>query len=137
MAMNRLPCGLILALCVPFLPPYPAATAATFPFCGEFISLAAGSFPAGIVAADVDEDGLTDLVVANQADYSISIFSSNGDATFRRRDIPIGTGPVGIAARDLDGDGTVDLIAADPGGFLTVGRGEGAGGFLAASHYPP
>ncbi len=134
--MNRLRKGAAFALVATCFLLGPLASAGTSSFCGEFIPWTAGSYPSGIVASDVDGDRLTDLVVANEADYSISVFWSNGDATFRRLDIPIGVAPVEVAARDLDGDGVVDLISAAPDGFLTVVRGNGAGGFNAPSHYP-
>src|SRR5262245_48324300 len=83
----------------------PRAWGSSLPFCGEFDSYDTGEFPAGITTGDVNSDGLVDIVVANQAGYSVSVFLSNGDMTFQtRRDIPVGVAPVELAICDLDRD---------------------------------
>lgn len=66
----------------------------------------------GMVAADLNGDGITDLALSNSADNSITVFLCNGDGSFQTRvDYSIGTAPKEIAAGDFRGDGTKDDIA--------------------------
>src|SRR5438105_3284641 len=75
---------------------------------------AAGDSPRAIAAADVDGDGILDLVTGNRS-LSVSVLLGNGDGSFQRNvDFPTtigaGLGAVGaVAAGDFNGDGRLDL----------------------------
>lgn len=83
--------------------------------------IAAGTAPAGIVAADFDNDGKPDIAVTNNvnsAAATISIFrntSVTGAISFARQDFPAAPAPVRIVAADMDGDGLVDLVVTNQG----------------------
>lgn len=88
---------------------------------GRPVILAAGADPVGrvdpsfVTAADVDADGIVDVVAANKALRDISIFLGRGDGEFSSPQVFEawgGTGPVGVA--DFDGDGSVDLLMTAP-----------------------
>lgn len=110
-----------------------------------------GNGPFWVDAADLDGDGLLDLVAANYgtprgAGYAggdtISVLPGLGGRRFGPAvDWPTGNGPVHLALADVDGDGDVDVVTADRGDFdfgarvahggstATVLFNDGAGGF--------
>jgi hypothetical protein len=104
-------------------------------------TFAVGQGPSAVVAADVNGDGIPDLVVTNQIDYDVSVLLGNGDGTFQaQRTFATGAGPVlsndGLAVVDINGDGKPDIItAAQPtepvakGGGISVLLGNGDGTF--------
>jgi hypothetical protein len=79
--------------------------------------LVTGIAPTAIAAADLNNDGHIDLVVANKNDQpspSISVFLGNGDGTFQ----PVtkyltGNSPVWVSTGDFNGDGVLDLAVAN------------------------
>jgi hypothetical protein len=90
------------------------------PVLGYFVLV--GEFPVSVVAADFDNDGTTDLALANYGDYeanvdgSVSVLLNNGDGTFApKADYPALGGTGAIAAEDFDGDGVPDLAVTSYG----------------------
>ncbi len=66
--------------------------------------------PADVEIADMDGDGMRDVVVVSQAGW-VSIFPGNGDGTLgMRRDYAAGEGPTQLRLADLDGDGHLDVV---------------------------
>jgi hypothetical protein len=66
-----------------------------------------------VVVADVDVDGLVDLVVAS--DDSVAVLRGNGDGTFRAAERFGAQLSPAIQVVDLDGDGQRDVaLAATP-----------------------
>ena len=60
--------------------------------------LPTGRNPAGIVCADLNEDDIPDLVVANSGSDSVSVFLGRGDGSFNaRRDFSTAGSPLVIA----------------------------------------
>src|SRR5262249_23177537 len=80
-----------------------------------------GSGPSGVAAADLDGNGVKDLVVTNQGDGTVSVLLLEDDAgTLSVKDqqtIDVGSGsgsqPYGVALADLNGDGRPDLATAN------------------------
>src|SRR4029077_15474534 len=92
---------------------------------------ATGNGPTFIAAADVLNSGVSDLLVANFTDNTISFFMGNGDGTFQDPVTSnVGTGPVWIATGDFNGDGNLDLVVANQtSNSLSVLLGNGDGTF--------
>ncbi|GAB6040702.1 FG-GAP repeat domain-containing protein [Endothiovibrio diazotrophicus] len=101
---------------------------------GGFTTLAplpVGGHPQEIVAADLNGDGIADLVSADETADELSLLLGNGDGTFATpRALPAGGQPKEVAVADVDGDTLPDLIAINYGSAtVTLLRGDGAGGF--------
>jgi hypothetical protein len=75
-----------------------------------------GSTPSPNDAADMNGDGITDVVTCNVIGNSVSIAFGNGDGTFgASATYAMGSGPHGIAVFDADGDGDLDVATANTG----------------------
>ncbi len=80
--------------------------------------LEVGSGPGGIVAADLDRDGLPDLIVPGRNDLSVSLIHNRGNGDFSPWSTTYVTssylaGDLSVAAIDLDQDGFRDLAVGD------------------------
>src|SRR5262249_7428766 len=80
---------------------------------------AARSFGVGasawdVRAADLNNDGKPDLVVANLADATVGVLLGNGDGTFKPQvTYTVGGSPKDVAIGDVNGDGKLDVMSAD------------------------
>ncbi|HZE18967.1 MAG TPA: VCBS repeat-containing protein, partial [Candidatus Angelobacter sp.] len=96
-----------------------ASDSSASPLLGApFLSFDTGSGPAMVAVADLNADGISDLVFADFDANSVSILLGNGDGTFGpRTDYPTGTNPVtslgnpfSLAIADVNSDGKSDLV---------------------------
>ena len=99
------------------------------------VSPQTGSNPFSVVVGDFNEDGMTDLAVANQSGNTVSILLGKGDGTFTpAANPPVGFGPEAIAVADFDGDGKVDLaVTNDNSNTVSILLGNGDGTFTATA----
>jgi hypothetical protein len=106
-----------------------------------------GHSPIGVAIADLNNDGIPDLITANPATLSygvpipqhqtISVLLGNGDGTFKAAtSVPTGEDNQSLAIGDFNGDGNTDIIAAGDNGFLGVLLGNGDGTFKPYSLAP-
>src|SRR4030095_14396396 len=74
------------------------------------VSYAAGADPREIIAADFNNDGQLDLVVANPTANSVNVLLGNGNGTFQSpKSSAAGDNPISIAVGDFNADGKLDL----------------------------
>jgi hypothetical protein len=92
----------------------------------------------GLGSGDMNNDGITDLVVGCVNDQKVSVMLGNGDGTFTVLPAQNAGGqPWQVAIGDLDGDGNLDaalaLAASTQGGGILLGNGDGT--FQAVTTY--
>jgi hypothetical protein len=80
-----------------------------------------GDFPAGagahgVAAADLDRDGILDLVVTNALAGTATVMKGNGDGTFTKGvSMKTGSSPRNVTVGDFDHDGWLDFAVANTG----------------------
>lgn len=99
-------------------------------------SLTAGSGPRGIESADLNGDGLADLVAANFGSASLSVYFGQESGGFSSATtLGAQTSPHSIAIKDVNNDGVLDIINGNWGSnSIGVFLGNGGGTFKAATY---
>lgn len=86
--------------------------------------------PDEVAVADLNSDGLPEIVVANRLSNKISLFVNSSTETvvnLTRTDYPAGDGPSGVAFGDFNGDGKPDVVATRQDDHLTVFHTDSSG----------
>jgi hypothetical protein len=77
--------------------------------------------PGQIALADMNGDGILDIVVAGEVDQVVAVLYGHGDATFAAPVTYPAPHASGLVVRDFDRDGHLDVVAIDPvGGNVNV-----------------
>jgi hypothetical protein len=86
--------------------------------------------PSAVRVADLNGDGIPDLVVANSGGNNVLVYLGDGHGSFGPAlSFPVGTNPVAVTISDLTGDGVPDLIVANEGSndvSILFGQGRGS-----------
>lgn len=73
--------------------------------------------PTSLEIADLDSDGVLDLVALSASENTVTLGLGHGDGSFAdRQAITTGKAPKALAVGDLDGDGLLDLAVANSDG---------------------
>ena len=98
---------------------------------GPATEFTAGRLPSSDVVADVNKDGILDVLTTDVSDDTVSLLLGIGDGTFAPRVVfAAGDAPDSLAVGDLDKDGNLDFVTANLNSDdVTVYFGDGAGGF--------
>ena len=117
----------------------------------SYLTYGAGYQPSLIAVADMNQDGIPDLVVA---DYSVQPESQGGAVTYSAINVLLGKGdgtfeaaigspiiglePQAIAVGDMNGDGYPDVVVVDsysPTVYVFLNDGKGDGGLTGPNTY--
>jgi hypothetical protein len=103
----------------------------------KYVSYPTGSAPEYVATADLNGDGILDLVTANELGNTVSVLLGKGDGTFQTKvDYAVGKNPITLAIADLNRDGKPDLAVVNlSSNSLSVLLGKGDGTFGAHVDY--
>ena len=95
------------------------------------------SNPTCVEVADLDGDGVLDLITTNMGSANVSVRMGIGNGTFQSATLfTVGSGPRSVIATDLNGDKILDLVTGNEySDNVSVLLGYGNGGFQAANHF--
>jgi RHS repeat-associated protein len=76
--------------------------------------------PSSATLADINQDGILDLVTANSYSNNVSVLLGKGDGTFAApTTFKVGQNPVSVAVGDVDGDNVPDILTTNQGDGLS------------------
>ncbi len=135
MRTQRFLLWLVVGVClVSALPLALAAPAAALSFAPP-VHYGLGGRPADLATADLNGDGLPDIVAS--AGRGVDILLGRGLGRFAPATrIPLEHRPGAIVLTDFDRDGTVDVVTASGDGTVSVLLGDGSGAFVLKGTFP-
>lgn len=110
----------------------PAAAGTAPPAFAAPVAYDTDWYPQDMKIADLNGDGVQDIVTADAGYGDVSVLLGKGDGTFSALpDTDVGPGASAVAVADLNGDGTPDLVVADlyaANIAILLGNGDGTFG---------
>jgi hypothetical protein len=104
------------------------------------IVIPTGGDPDALAAADINHDGVMDIIAANPEQGTVSVLLGDGKGHFHHAPgspFPAGHLPSDIGVGDFNGDGHLDLLIANhQTPYVTLLLGDGTGRFHAAPNSP-
>jgi hypothetical protein len=104
------------------------------------VSIPVGRGPSWISVADVNRDGVPDILVTNATAGTVTVLLGNGKGDFKEAlGSPFAAGhlPNDIGIADMNGDGNLDLVIPDhQSPYITILLGNGKGAFTLAPGSP-
>lgn len=99
---------------------------------------AGGEGETAAASADINSDGIMDILIGAYYSSEIFLFLGNGEGSFDfASSVDVGAGPWMIAAGDVDNDGIPDVVSANSGSDnFSVVFCDSAGGFSPPINYP-
>jgi FG-GAP-like repeat len=99
-----------------------------------------GTKPTAVALADLNGDGILDMVVSSKYNGDVVVLMGNGNGTFQAAGAQLNAGlkPSSVKIADVNGDGIPDIVVADADGTLSavgVLLGNGNGTFQAMQTY--
>ena len=96
-----------------------------------------GNKPTSVVLGDLNGDGVSDVVTANNVSNDVSVLIGNGDGSFRPAgSFGVGGQPQSVALGDVNSDGISDIVTANTlGNDVSVLIGIGDGTFQVAAAF--
>ena len=97
-------------------------------FAPAAVSPAVGAGPLAIATADMNADGILDLVVANSSGNSVSVLLGDGTGAFNavvpqgQPDFSTGAAPQAVVVADFNQDGRLDMITGNASGSYSYLR---------------
>lgn len=86
------------------------------PFTPPFLHLGVGLIPHTVIAPDMNEDGVLDLVTANVGSNTLTIYPGLGDLAYGTKvNLSAALRPHTVVAKDLNHDGHLDLTVSHIG----------------------
>ena len=95
------------------------------------MTFATGRQPFAVAVADLNGDGMPDIITANAFDNTVSVLLGNGNGTFQpQQTFAVGSRPYSVAVADVNGDGKPDIVTTNYGGnSVSVLLNDGDGSF--------
>ena len=111
----------------------------TDPLPADIVSV--GNGPVGFDLADVNDDSLPDVILANMTDGTLELYLGTGRGELTKAgSVTLGLEPIDLTCQDFDNDGDIDVVVTgrDSGGSysLSVVGGDGLGGLSVVNTYP-
>ncbi|MFZ4523968.1 MAG: FG-GAP-like repeat-containing protein [Chlorobium sp.] len=95
-----------------------------------------GAYAQSLATADINGDGLLDIVTSNGDNKTVSVLFNNGDGFATAVVYAVGEPPRSVAAADVNGDGNTDLVVGNSSNnSLTVLLNDGHGAFTEHKDY--
>src|SRR5947209_14882743 len=100
-------------------------------------SLPIAGNPASVVTADLNNDGIPDLLIANANTNTVEVFLGQGKGAFiAGGKFVLGNTPTAMISADFNGDGKPDIaVASQSGNSISILLGNGDGSFQPAASY--